>query len=239
LQNAITYPFATELITPDCYQGDLGSKHTCYAGYQELAYLHPRYFQPDSSIRDDLGLQDNESYSLLRFVSWDASHDRGNAGMPLSFKRQLVDLLSKYGRVIISSEAPLPNEFEPYRVAIPPYRMHDLLAFAQLYVGEGATMASEAALVGTPAVYTNALSLGYLDELEAKYGLVFNLTDPALAISKAGELLQQQELRQEFAAKRERLLTEKVDVTAYVCDLVAKYWATSTRESKASSMTIQ
>ena len=37
LSNAITYPFATRIITPDSYKDDLGRKHVRYNGYQELA----------------------------------------------------------------------------------------------------------------------------------------------------------------------------------------------------------
>ncbi len=37
-----------------------------------------------------------------------------------------------------------------------------LLAYATLFIGEGATMASECAVLGTPAIYVNSLQLGYL-----------------------------------------------------------------------------
>ena len=50
LQNIITYPFSTKIITPSCYKGDLGSKQIRYDGYHELAYLHPKYFTPDPSV---------------------------------------------------------------------------------------------------------------------------------------------------------------------------------------------
>ena len=41
-----------------------------------------------------------------------------------------------------------------------------------LYIGEGATMASECAMLGTPAMYINTLGAGTLEEQE-KYGLIF------------------------------------------------------------------
>jgi hypothetical protein len=220
LQNAITYPFATRIITPACYPDDLGEKHVRYNGYQELAYLHPDYFRPDPSIRDDLGLQEGEAYSVLRFVSWDASHDRGHAGMPLEGKRELVARLAKYGRVIISSEAPLAEEFEPYRVTVSPHRMHDLLAFANLYVGEGATMASEAAILGTPAVYISSIHVSTLEEQESLYGMVFNVSEPAAAISKAEFLFNVDGTDQIWAAKHAALLASMMDVTKVVCDEV-------------------
>ena len=61
--------------------------------------------------------------------------------------------LEKYGRVLITSESKLPAEFEPYRVKVAPEKMHDLLYYAALYVGEGGTMASESAVLGTKAIH--------------------------------------------------------------------------------------
>ena len=68
---------------------------------------------------------------------------------------------------------------------IPKSKIHDLLYYATMYIGEGASMASEAAVLGTPSIYINPLRLGYLDELEKKYGLVYNIPNPKKAIQKA------------------------------------------------------
>ncbi|MDH3452569.1 MAG: DUF354 domain-containing protein, partial [Gammaproteobacteria bacterium] len=45
--NWFTYPLATAVCTPDCYQGKVRGNHITYAGYHELAYLHPNRFTPD------------------------------------------------------------------------------------------------------------------------------------------------------------------------------------------------
>ena len=55
---------------------------------------------------------------------------------------------------------------------------------SELYIGEGGTMASEAAVLGIPSIFVNSLELGYLNELEKKYGLVFNFSDSKKAIGK-------------------------------------------------------
>src|SRR5215475_6695641 len=47
--NWFVYPLAHSVCTPDCYQGRVRGRHVSYAGYHELAYLHPRRFQPDPS----------------------------------------------------------------------------------------------------------------------------------------------------------------------------------------------
>ena len=81
LSNAITFPFATRVITPECYRTDIGEKQIRYAGYQELAYLHPDRFQPDPGVLDELGFTSNEPYFVVRLVSWKASHDIGQRGV--------------------------------------------------------------------------------------------------------------------------------------------------------------
>jgi predicted glycosyltransferase len=218
--NAITFPFATKVITPECFQGDLGRKHVRFNGYKELAYLRPDYFQPNQSILAELGLEEGEAYSLLRFVSWDASHDWGHEGASLAFKKELVAALEGHGRVIISSEASLPAEFESYRLPVAPHRMHDLLAFAQLYIGEGATMASEAAVLGTPAVYINPLSAGTIEELEQEYGLVFSPHSEKESLSRSVAIMCAGGMSEQWSHKRDRMLAEKEDITAFICDQV-------------------
>ncbi|MGB2650774.1 MAG: DUF354 domain-containing protein, partial [Candidatus Omnitrophota bacterium] len=127
LSNAITYPVASVICTPDCYMGQLGRKHIRYAGYHELAYLHPKRFTPDKGILNEIGLGD-EKFFILRFVSWQASHDIPQKGLSLENKIKLLEILKTHGRVFISSEAQLPPELEPYRLSIGPEKMHNLMA---------------------------------------------------------------------------------------------------------------
>ena len=134
-------------------------------------------------------------------------------------------MLEKHGRVIITSESSLPKDFEKYRMAIPPEKIHDLLYYADMYIGEGATMASEAAILGTPSIYVNTLKLGYLEELEKKYGLVFNIPDPKKAIKKIEELLKQKNLKKEWKNKTKKMLKDKIDVTKWIINFIEnKQW---------------
>jgi predicted glycosyltransferase len=218
----LTYPRAGVVCTPQCFKLDFGRHHVRYAGYQELAYLHPDYFRPDPAVLDELGVSAGEPFIVLRFVAWKAGHDLGQHGFSLSLKREAVKTLSRYGKVFITSEAELPAEFEPFRITVPPHRMHDILAYARLYIGEGATMASEAALLGTPSVYVNTLSVGYLEEMQRQYELAFCYSDAGQGIGKAVELLTKRDLRAEWQAKRTKLLQEKGDVTAFMVELIER-----------------
>ena len=82
------------------------------------------------------------------------------------------------------------------------------MAFCKLYVGEGGSMAAEAAILGTPAVYCNPLRCGYLLALERKYGLVHNADTWANGLKICEDLLGDPDLDQRWAENRQRLLDE-------------------------------
>ena len=223
LSNLVTNPFADAIITPSCYKKDLGKKQIRYNGYHELAYLHPNYFTPNPAVLDEIGLSKDDTFIILRFVSWTASHDIGQHG--IKNKKELVRELEKYGRVFITSEGLLPKELEKYKIKVSPEKLHDLLYYASLYIGEGATMATESAILGTPSIYVSSLvgTMGNFIELEQKYGLVFNYNDSDKAMNKAVELIKKPNLKEEWRKKREKLLKETIDVTAFMVWFIENY----------------
>lgn len=218
-------PFTDVICTPSCFKRDLGKKQIRYNGYHELAYLHPNYFTPDPAVLDEIGLSKDDTFIILRFVSWSASHDVGQHG--IRNKIELVRELERYGRVLITSEGQLSKELEKYKIKVSPEKLHDLLYYASLYVGEGSTTASECAVLGTHAIYVNTLRLGYTDEEEEKYNLVYNFSDEKTmgneAFDKALELLGNINLREEGKRKREKLLKDKIDVTVFMVWFIENY----------------
>ncbi len=220
--NWFTYPLAHSVCTPDCYQGRVRGNHVTYAGYHELAYLHPRRFEPDPAKVRAFGLDAEEPYSLLRFVSWEAVHDVNEKGLTLSQKRALIEELSSHGRVLISSEKNLPNEFESLQLRGPVSDIHHVLAHAEMIVGESATMASEAAVLGVPAVFIATTGRGYTDDQQERYGLVDYFTedrfDEAMTAIKARFAAGSP--RALSVAARKQLLTEKIDVTRWMVDYI-------------------
>jgi len=215
-------PFTDVILTSYSYKLKHGIKQIYYDGYHELAYLHPNRFTPDSSILDLLGVQKDEKYIIFRFVSWNASHDVGQSGLSNEMKIKAVKELSKYAKVFISSEGELPDDLKTYQIKIPPEKMHDALAFATLFLGEGATMASECACLGTPAIYVNSLTAGALEEQE-KYGLLFGFRNSYGVIEKAIELLNTPNLKEEWQYRRQRMLQNKIDVTAFLVWFIENY----------------
>ncbi|RMZ50137.1 DUF354 domain-containing protein [Flavobacteriaceae bacterium PRS1] len=219
--------FATTILTPNCFRKDFGEKHIRFDSYMELCYLHKNYFTPENSILKILGIKENERYAILRFVSWGASHDVGHTGITLENKIRAVKEISKYSKVFISSEKKLPSELKQYQIEIPPERMHDALFFASLLFGESATMASECAALGTPAIFIDNNGRGYTNEEEEKYNLVFNFTESldnqVKAMEKAIEILKIDNLKNQWNIRRDVMLKEKIDITALMVWFIEEY----------------
>lgn len=220
-------PFMDAIITPDAVvtpgssKKSLGSKHVKVNSYKELAYLHPNNFVPDESIYKLLGIHKDEEFVLLRFNAFDSVHDFGGVtGFSLDKKRELVNKLSKYANVFISSELVLPPDLKRYSLNIPKHRIHDVLNYAKLVVADTGTMVTEAAVLGTPAIRFSSNAgnkdLGIFVELSNKYDLIYTYDDPEMAITKAVELIKKPNLKNEWKPKREFLLNDKIDLSLFM-----------------------
>lgn len=216
-------PFTETVLTPSCFRKKLGIKQISYSGYKELAYLNPKYFTPNPSVLNELGLSKNNPFIIVRFVSWNASHDVGQSG--IINKIDLIKSLEIYGRILISSEGVLPKDLKPYQIQISPEKLHDVLSYAALYIGEGATMASEAAILGTPSILVSSLigTMGNFIELENEYGLLYTFKNEMDAIKKAESLLKIPNLKTSWIDKRDQLLKDKIDLTSLMIWLIENY----------------
>jgi uncharacterized protein len=210
-------PFSRYIITSRCFKKSFGKKHFRFNGLIEWAYLSPGYFKADPEIFNILGISTGEKYVVLRFVNWNATHDIGHKGLSSEYKKKFVEEISKYAKVFISSEAPLPEEMEPYRLRIPVDRIHDLLAFAALFAGESGTMSTEAALLGTPAINisTSAVGLGSFEELQSR-SLMFVTPENQKALDKAIELIEMADSKSHFRKHLESIMTEYEDINDYL-----------------------
>jgi len=213
----LTYPLASAVCTPYCFKKDAGPRHIRYRGFQELAYLHPSRFIPDPGTLMELGLTPQDRFAILRFVAWGAGHDIGHSGFSDEEKTQLVHKLGRYGRVLVSVEGALPLELERYRISVTPEKIHDLLYYASLYVGEGATMATEAGLLGTPSVYLSSLvgTMGNYEEL-ARYGLVEAYRDGTVGVQRAVMLMDDLQAKPARYVARQKMLDQMIDVTEFL-----------------------
>jgi uncharacterized protein len=225
-------PFTKAILVPESFHWNLGRKMIRYPGNHELAFLHPARFNPDKEQLKRLNLSEGSPFVILRFVAWKATHDAGHHGISRETKLKAISEFSRCAKVFISSETRLSSEFEPYNLPIPPDKIHDILAFSSLLYGESASMASEAAVLGVPAVYLDNTGRCYTREEEEKYGLVFNYSesteDQERSLSKGVEILKTQGIKEEWDRRRKAMLKDKIDVTAFMLWFVEE-WPESLR----------
>lgn len=223
LHHKMSVPFATEVHTPECFERDLGKKHHRFNGFMELSYLHPDYFSPSNLVLNSLDYDESKPISVVRFVSWGAVHDIGHTGIQKEDKVKLIRRLSEVSNVFISSESELPSELKRYSLNIDKTQIHNLLYHANLFVGESATMASESAMLGTPAIYLDNEGRGYTNYLEKKYKIVFNFKENSEQVGKAIEqAIAILEEKKDYLKIRERILKESINTSEYIYNQIIK-----------------
>ena len=223
----LAYKVVTNVVTPYCFMKDFGKRHTRFSGYYEMAYLNSKRFIPDPSVPTFYGVKKGEKYSVIRFVSWDSCHDEHEAGLNLEQRRQLVQELSKHGKVLISSEGKFPEEFASY--IVDPMDMHSLLYYADFYFGDSQTMSIEAGLLGTPAIRCNSLvnklhAKGQFNDFHYKYGIVYSYASFSDAFAKLKELMADPKSKDKWKEKKERLENDTVDFTDFFFEYLHIYF---------------
>jgi predicted glycosyltransferase len=85
----------------------------------------------------------------------------------------------------------------------------------------------EAAMLGTPSIRFSDFSgrISVLEELEHKYGLTFGFktNESDKFFNKIDELLKTKNIKKEWQRRRQKMLAEKIDVTAFMAWLIENY----------------
>jgi len=219
--NRIAFPFADRILTPEWFVGDFGSRHHRYRSFHEWSYLHPDEFIPDGELVRGEEIDPDQPYAVVRFVRWDAVHDRGETGFTPGDAVRLIRQLSSCMKVVLTSETEPPQELREFAHPVRVDRMHHVMAFSRLVVGESPSMCAEAALMGVPSVLASSWAgkCGNMKILENEYGLmkVYDRGDAAVeaAISIAKALPSRESVRQ----KRD-LFAENLD---YIPDVIESH----------------
>ena len=225
-ENYFFYPFATYVVLPNCCDtGMWSANRISFNGYQELAYLHPNYFEPDRKILKKYNLG-SEKYFVIRLVDLSASHDFGKRGLNDKLLDQIITKCESHGRVYIINESEIPKKYVNKILKIDPSDALHILAFSEIVISDSQTMTAESAILGTPTLRYNDFvgELSYLDEIENYYGLGFGVKTsfPLELIEKLDFLLSRNNLKKEWETKKTRLLKEKIDVCEFLLDIIEK-----------------
>lgn len=219
-----TQPFIDLVCAPPSFDMPVPDAKRRPLDFQELAYLHPRYFDPNPNVLRKAGVDLNTPYYVIRLVGWSAHHDIGHRGLSESAVQDLVSYLSDYGDVYISAETGLPDDLAHHKIPLKPSKIHDLLYFADLFVGDSGTMSTEAAILGTPSIRASSLvgkaEENVFRELEQRYGLLRSFHDEKDAIAEVKQSIPSSIDRNVWRKNRQRLVEDKPDVTKCLVDTI-------------------
>ena len=216
------------IITPECLLFEKrGVNHITHKSFHELAYLHPNRFKPESTILDEVDLNEEAPFFIMRFNIFKAHHDKGIQGLSLKQKLVLIQVLKDYGKIFITTEREIEPELKNFQLKISPDKIHSLIHYATMLIGDSQTMTSESAVLGIPAIRMNSFvgRISYLEEEEHKYALTYGFKPDQFdeMILKIEELLKMPNLKQEWQKRRKKMLEDKIDITAFLVWFVENY----------------
>jgi len=221
LTNKIVAPLADMVITPETFELSYGKKHIRIPGLFENCYLHPTVFQFNDQELKELDII--KPYVVLRFIGWTANHDVGKKGISEDKKNEIVKLLKNNYHVYISSENELSDDLKEYSLKIPASKIHHVLYGAELYLGDSQTMATEAALLGTPSIRTNSFvgehDMSNFKLLESKYQILRNVALEGNLFDVIDELTQPNK-KNEWMYKRKNYFSSIGDTNMIIAGLI-------------------
>ena len=221
--HTVSRPFADCIISPEVTRRDLGDDHYTFDGFKECAYLHPDVFEPTADVREHLDVGPDEPYVLVRFNALDALHDADLEGFRPEQRRDLIERLSEEATVFVSDEG---GEMDLRELSARPYDLHpamihDAMAEASLLVADTGTMATEAALLGTPAFRyrgTDDHEYGEFRELE-RAGLAEQFDDYDGVRDRSLEILADDEADERWQRRRREYVGDLVNLTDLLVDV--------------------
>ena len=223
----LTYPVTQTILCPEiCDVGSWGKKKTGYDGYMKLAYLHPNVFTYNPEIVRAYGF--TIPYVIIRLVELTAHHDNGIGGINVGLLQQIISYVEQKGyRPCLTSEKKMEDSYTPYLLTINPTDMHHILAGATLLISDSQSMSVEAAVLGVASVrYSDfAGKISVLEELENQYQLTFGIptTEPNRLLEKVNALLAMDNLSVVMKERQQRMLKDKIDVTAFLVWFLGNY----------------
>jgi predicted glycosyltransferase len=194
---------ADTVCTPAYLDADLSGRQVVYDGLQELAYLHPQRFRPGL---ESLDVDPSEPLFVLGTAT---------EGPEDGWLEAVATVLSAHGQVYLSADSAAVDDrlvdgrFDHANV-------HAALTQADLCVGDLATLVTESAVLGTPAVYVGESPPSRVEYLERRYGLVRSAAGKAGVLDAVETMVTDDALARRTRTRREQLLADHGDTTETV-----------------------
>lgn len=157
-------------------------------GLKELAYLHPKYFEPNQDVLKQFGLK-SQYYVFLREKEYVGLNYR-KQGLMLADIAEHIHYLG-FDTIAMSYYEKTKEKLKNAGCTIieKPTDVHSLLSFAAFTIAAGDTMARESCLVGTPAIYTGNREMYANDEF-IKRGCMFKAITKQSVINTIKDIME-------------------------------------------------
>ena len=151
-------------VIPDCFEID-DSRIIKYSGFKELANLHPDVFNPNPLILDEYSLKENNFVLIREQLPVSLVYRDARIGQ----LREVAKKVNELGlKLVFSLEGEdKRNDYESMGIILeePVIDFHSLLYYSSFVISSGDSLAREAALLGTPAIYTGGRDMKINEEL--------------------------------------------------------------------------
>lgn len=211
LEQVYSYlPFTSCILTPKSYHRFHGKKHFRYDGFHETAYIHHSL-----SLSPQNNVVINPRIILIRLVDWNASHDIGHIGLKENTIDSIISSFQNNFEIRILSDRQLPNHLKPFSLSLKPIELHEYLLRVKLYIGEGASLATECALLGVPTIYINSRTAGVISA-QYEAGLLYHFISDQGLISLAHRLLLNPDINFMHRERAMLFLKDKVNLSNFL-----------------------
>ena len=223
----LTFPFTTNILAPAvCEVGPWEHKKIPYDGYMKLAYLHPNRFVRNQDVVKKY--INSDKFCLIRLAQLTAHHDDGIKGLNVDLVKKIIEIAESKGyEIYISSEADIDRSIVKYQLKINQNDIHHIMAYSSLLISDSQSMSVESAMLGVPSIRFSDFAgrISVLEELEKKYHLTFGIptkkTEDLMTL--VNELLSNEFLTNLFSQRLTKMLTDKIDVTAFFVWFIENY----------------
>lgn len=169
-----------------------------YRGLKELAYLHPRYFTPDSAALNEYGLRPGE-YVFIRKIAKVSLNYKKEDGLNMDIVEYIRD---KNLKILLSLEDKQLTDMYKQQCIIlqePLTDIYSLMKYAKFTISSGDSLARESSLLAVPTIYAGGRKMVVNDELIAM-GCMFK-EDTAEQIKGRIDYLVNNDIRDDLEKK--------------------------------------
>ena len=188
-----------------------------FKGSKQLAYLHPKYFTPSSSVLEEYNVKEN-NYVFMREIS---NSSLNYSHLETGISKKLIRAIRNKGYKILLSleDKSKAHKYSKFCQILkePVSDIFSLIKFAAFSICSGDSMARESGVLGTPCVYVGGRDMHILEDLY-KRDIIFNANSVSSAISIVENIIEHNLKTISLESSENAIKNEWHDTTQVILD---------------------